>query len=278
MDCKLMELSIYLEELKMKRDQVAQLDVELSRLNLGLIEKESELHAKTAHCRQLELKLAKSNQELKKMIDDIGALTKSYQQETCRQEAAILDYAEKLRKVQMEKQCLTLKIGHFEKEIKEVYGHVRTVVEGLPKLHDQQESLAECLQAFETKQLKLIETCEMIQIYASRIQKEAEGKWKIAQESRANQNVLEKKLCVTEAQLRVVEGDLGKSDTAGLLRKQKESLSHQLEMSKQREDKLRLDLGREREEKLDLQRKHEQVLNQLAHYLSSEQKETIRPA
>lgn len=32
------------------------------------------------------------------------------------------------------------------------------------------------------------------------------------------------------AQLRVVEGDLGKSDTAGLLRKQKESLSHQLEM------------------------------------------------
>lgn len=38
----------------------------------------------------------------------------------------------------------------------------------------------------------------MIQIYASRIQKEAEGKWKIAQESRANQNVLEKKLCVTE--------------------------------------------------------------------------------
>lgn len=83
------------------KDQVAQLDVEVSRLNLGLIEKESELHAKTAHCRQLELKLAKSNQELKKMIDDIGALTKSYQQETCRQEAAILDYAEKLRKVQV---------------------------------------------------------------------------------------------------------------------------------------------------------------------------------
>lgn len=43
----------------------------------------------------------------------------------------------------MEKQCLTLKIGHFEKEIKEVYGHVRTVVEGLPKLNDQQERLSE---------------------------------------------------------------------------------------------------------------------------------------
>ncbi|KAI9554461.1 hypothetical protein GHT06_019734 [Daphnia sinensis] len=260
MDCKLMELSIFLEELKMKRDQVAQLDLELSRLNLGLIEKESELHAKTAYCRQLELKLAKSNQEIKKMNDDFGALTKSHQQETSRQEAAILDYAEKLRKVQMEKQCLTLKSSHFEKEIKEVYGHVRTVVNGLPKLHSQLESLAECLQALENKQLKLIETCEMIQVYASRIQKEAEGKWKIARESRANQNELEKKLCATEAQLRTVEGDLGKSDTAGLLRKQKESLSHQLEMSKQREDKLRLDLGREREEKLDLQRKHEQLL------------------
>lgn len=42
-----------------------------------------------------------------------------------------------------------------------------------------------------------------------------------------------------------------------------------------REEKLRMDLQREREEKLDLQRKHEQVLNQLAHYLSSEQKESI---
>ncbi len=37
-----------------------------------------------------------------------------------------------------------------------------------------------------------------------------------------------------------------------------------------------MDLQREREEKLDLQRKHEQVLNQLAHYLSLEQKEPIR--
>lgn len=83
------------------KNQVSQLDTELSRLNLGLIEKESELYAKTAHCRQLELKLAKSNREIEKMNDDFTNLTKSHQLETSRQEAAILDYTEKLRKVQV---------------------------------------------------------------------------------------------------------------------------------------------------------------------------------
>jgi hypothetical protein len=43
-----------------------------------------------------------------------------------------------------------------------------------------------------------------------------------------------------------------------------------------REDKLRDDLGREREEKLVLQRKHEEVLNELAHYLSEQKEQLIR--
>jgi hypothetical protein len=38
----------------------------------------------------------------------------------------------------------------------------------------------------------------MIQIYAGRIQKEAEGKWKKALESRCDRAELEKKLCVAE--------------------------------------------------------------------------------
>lgn len=41
----------------------------------------------------------------------------------------------------------------------------------------------------------------MIQIYAGRILKEAEGKWKMAQESRADRDELEKKLCATEGNL-----------------------------------------------------------------------------
>ena len=44
----------------------------------------------------------------------------------------------------------------------------------------------------------MVETCEMIQIFAGRIQKEAEGKWKMAQESRNNRSELEKKLCAAE--------------------------------------------------------------------------------
>ncbi|XP_046451625.1 structural maintenance of chromosomes protein 4-like [Daphnia pulex] len=278
MESQLMQLSIFLEELKMKRNQVKQLDSELSRLSLRLIEKESELHAKTSYCHQLELKLAKSHQDVKKIGEDYGARLKAHQLESSRQEAAILDYAEKLRKVQMEKQCLALKIAHFEKEIKEVYSHVRTVLDSLPKLNNEQENLTESLRALENKQFKVIETCEMIQIFAGRVQKEAEGKWKMAQETRCNRAELEKKLCAAEAQLRVGEGERGKDDTAGLLRKQKESLNHQLEMSKKREDKLRADLGREREEKLVLQRKHEEVLNELAHYLSEQKEQPISPA
>ena len=44
---------------------------------------------------------------------------------------------------QMEKQCLALKIAHFEKEIKEVYSHIRTVLDSLPKLNNEQENLSE---------------------------------------------------------------------------------------------------------------------------------------
>ena len=80
---------------------MGQLDSELSRLSLRLIEKESELHAKTAYCHQLELKLAKTHQDVKKIGDDYGARLKAHQIESSRQEAAILDYAEKLRKVQV---------------------------------------------------------------------------------------------------------------------------------------------------------------------------------
>lgn len=94
---------------------MGQLDSELSRLSLRLIEKESELHAKTAYCHQLELKLAKIHQDVKKIGDDYGARLKAHQIESSRQEAAILDYAEKLRKVQVcvfyfaHESCPTLK-------------------------------------------------------------------------------------------------------------------------------------------------------------------------
>lgn len=83
------------------KTQVGQLDSELSRTSLRLIEKESELHAKTAYCHQLELKLAKTHQDVKKIGEDYGARLKAHQLESSRQEAAILDYAEKLRKVQV---------------------------------------------------------------------------------------------------------------------------------------------------------------------------------
>lgn len=89
---------------RLVKNQVAQLDSELSRLSLQLIERESELHAKTAHCQQLELKLAKYKQDIKQMVDDYGNRMKMWQVESSRQEAAILDYAEKLRKVQV---CMT---------------------------------------------------------------------------------------------------------------------------------------------------------------------------
>ena len=58
--------------------------------------------------------------------------------------------------------------------------------------------LLRSLKSLEHKQIKVIETCEMIQIYAGRIQKEAEGKWKKALESRCDRAELEKKLCVAE--------------------------------------------------------------------------------
>lgn len=83
------------------KHQVAQLDSELGCLSLQLIERESEVHAKSAHCQQLELKLTKYKQDMKQMIDDFGSRMKSCQDESSRQEAAILEYAEKLRKVQV---------------------------------------------------------------------------------------------------------------------------------------------------------------------------------
>lgn len=85
----------------MVKSQVAQLDSELSRLSLQLIERESELHAKTSHCQQLELKLAKYKQDIKQMGEEFGNRIKVCQLESSRQETAILDYAEKLRKVQV---------------------------------------------------------------------------------------------------------------------------------------------------------------------------------
>ena len=116
---------------------------------------------------------------------------------------------------------MKLKVAHFEKEINEIFGHVRNVMDSLPKINKQQESLSEyktlycffisywnfiamlyllsrSLKAFEAKQCKMVETCEMIQIYAGRIQKEAEGKWKMVQETGANRSELEKKLCTAE--------------------------------------------------------------------------------
>lgn len=73
----------------------------MSRLNLRLIERESEFHAKTAQCQQLELKLIKSKQDVKQATDEFSNRMKTFQLESARQEAAILDYAEKLRKVQV---------------------------------------------------------------------------------------------------------------------------------------------------------------------------------
>ena len=74
---------------------MSQLDSELESTHLQLIEKESELHAKTTHCQQLELK------DMKQMMEDYSNRMKSSQVENSRSEAAILDYAEKLRKIQV---------------------------------------------------------------------------------------------------------------------------------------------------------------------------------
>ncbi len=98
---------LYAIDLSLK-NQVSQLDSELSRLSLQLIEKESELHAKTTQCQQLELKVAKGKQDIKQIIEDCGNRIKSSQMESSRQEAAILDYAEKLRKVQVRTRYILL--------------------------------------------------------------------------------------------------------------------------------------------------------------------------
>lgn len=44
----------------------------------------------------------------------------------------------------------------------------------------------------------------MVQMYAGRIQKEAESKWKTAQESRNTRTELEKKLCAAEGHIAVI--------------------------------------------------------------------------
>lgn len=61
---------------------------------------------------------------------------------------------------------------------------------------------------FENKQFKIVETCEMVQIQAGRIQKEADGKWKTALESRSNRMELEKKLCAAEGKWIVIPHSL----------------------------------------------------------------------
>ena len=83
------------------KNLVSQLDSELESTHLQLIEKESELHAKTTHCQQLELKVAKGKKDMKQMMEDYSNRMKSSQVENSRSEAAILDYAEKLRKIQV---------------------------------------------------------------------------------------------------------------------------------------------------------------------------------
>lgn len=44
----------------------------------------------------------------------------------------------------------------------------------------------------------------MIQLYADRIQKEANGKWKTALESRSNRAELEKKLCTAQGKNSII--------------------------------------------------------------------------
>lgn len=83
------------------KNQVTQLDSQVSHLTLQLIERESELQAKTALCGHLELKVARCNQNLKQVIEDFTNRLKSSQSENNRQEAAILDYTGKLRKIQV---------------------------------------------------------------------------------------------------------------------------------------------------------------------------------
>lgn len=51
----------------------------------------------------------------------------------------------------------------------------------------------------EAKQVKLAETCEMVQIHVARILKEAEEKWKTAQELRVNRAQLEKMLITAQS-------------------------------------------------------------------------------
>lgn len=55
-------------------------------------------------------------------------------------------------------------------------------------------SFLRIFQAVEAKHIKLVEACESIQIHVARIQKEAEEKWKSAQDMLLNRNELENSL------------------------------------------------------------------------------------
>ena len=93
-------------------------------------------------------------------------------EESNRQEVKILDYSDNMRKLQAsvhtwcqlfpelviyrvellclgfflsfqtEKQMLSLKVSHFEREIKEIYEHTRAVVDSVPKINSHHDRLA----------------------------------------------------------------------------------------------------------------------------------------
>ena len=56
------------------------------------------------------------------------------------------------------------------------------------------------LKESEQKQSKIVETYEMIQNYASRLEKEAEDKGKLAQQLRVKCTEMEKQFCATEGE------------------------------------------------------------------------------
>ena len=65
-----------------------------------LIEKDSELYAKSNQCQNLETKLNKSHNDMKQMVDTFNNRMKISEEESNRQEVTILDYSDKTRKLQ----------------------------------------------------------------------------------------------------------------------------------------------------------------------------------
>ena len=80
---------------------MSELEAELNRLNMALIEKESDLHSKVVHCHVLETKMKKAENECKQLAEEFNCRLNGVQQDNLRLEAEIMDVKEKYRRNQV---------------------------------------------------------------------------------------------------------------------------------------------------------------------------------